>query len=109
MPGALIYAAAENSIDGITKVLSKKLGPGGIRANSVNPVLTSMEFGSSAAYAGFGGQLVAALDARGTCRGRTAPRWGVPGCLRSQVRANDVWARFMISLTLCTLLSRRSF
>jgi 3-oxoacyl-[acyl-carrier protein] reductase len=37
MPGTSIYAATKSSVDAITHVLSKELGPRNIRVNAINP------------------------------------------------------------------------
>lgn len=46
-PGAAVYAATKASVDAITRVLSKELGPRGIRVNSVNPGMVETEGTSS--------------------------------------------------------------
>jgi 3-oxoacyl-[acyl-carrier protein] reductase len=53
MPGTLVYAAAKNATDGITKVLSQELKVRGIRVNSVNPGLIETEGTRAAGF--FGG------------------------------------------------------
>ncbi len=53
-PGTLIYAAAKNAVDGVTKVLSQELGPRRIRVNSVNPGLIETEGTRDAGFFGGG-------------------------------------------------------
>ncbi len=42
-PGSAVYSATKGAIDAITGVLSRELGPKGIRVNSVNPGLVETE------------------------------------------------------------------
>jgi 3-oxoacyl-[acyl-carrier protein] reductase len=41
--GTVIYTATKSAVDAITRVLSKELGPKGIRVNSINPGLVETE------------------------------------------------------------------
>jgi 3-oxoacyl-[acyl-carrier protein] reductase len=43
MPGSSVYGATKASVDLITKVLSKELGPKGIRVNAINPGMVETE------------------------------------------------------------------
>ena len=42
-PATAVYTATKHSVDGITRVLSKELGPKKIRVNSINPGLIETE------------------------------------------------------------------
>jgi 3-oxoacyl-[acyl-carrier protein] reductase len=42
-PGSAIYTATKGAVDAITQVLSKELGPKGIRVNSINPGIVETE------------------------------------------------------------------
>ena len=42
-PASSIYAATKSSVDGITRVLAKELGPRNIRVNSINPGVIDTE------------------------------------------------------------------
>jgi 3-oxoacyl-[acyl-carrier protein] reductase len=43
LPGSSVYAATKASVDVITKVLAKELGPRGIRVNAINPGMVETE------------------------------------------------------------------
>jgi 3-oxoacyl-[acyl-carrier protein] reductase len=43
LPGASVYAATKASVDVITKILSKELGPKKVRVNSINPGMVETE------------------------------------------------------------------
>jgi 3-oxoacyl-[acyl-carrier protein] reductase len=43
MPGNAVYTASKAAIDGYTSILAQELGPRGIRANALNPGLTTTE------------------------------------------------------------------
>ena len=51
-PGSAVYTAAKGAVDAITGVLSRELGPKGIRVNSVNPGMVVTEGSRSAGYIG---------------------------------------------------------
>ncbi len=42
-PGSAVYSSTKAAVDAITKVLSKELGPKGIRVNAVNPGMVETE------------------------------------------------------------------
>ena len=42
-PGTSIYSATKASVDVITRVLAKELGPRGIRVNAINPGVVETE------------------------------------------------------------------
>ena len=60
-PASAVYTATKHSVDGITRVLSKELGPKKIRVNSINPGLVETEGTHTAGVIGgdFETQLVA--------------------------------------------------
>jgi 3-oxoacyl-[acyl-carrier protein] reductase len=60
-PGSAIYTATKGSVDAITEVLSKELGPKGIRVNSINPGMVETEGTHTAGFIGseFQNQMVA--------------------------------------------------
>jgi 3-oxoacyl-[acyl-carrier protein] reductase len=43
MPGAAVYSATKASVDHVTRILAKELGPRKIRVNSVNPGMVETE------------------------------------------------------------------
>lgn len=43
MPGNAVYTASKAAVDGYTSILAQELGPRGIRANALNPGLTTTE------------------------------------------------------------------
>lgn len=43
LPNTVLYTASKGAVDAITRVLSKELGPRGIRVNSINPGGTETE------------------------------------------------------------------
>jgi 3-oxoacyl-[acyl-carrier protein] reductase len=43
LPGASVYAATKASVDVITKILAKELGPKKVRVNSINPGMVDTE------------------------------------------------------------------
>jgi len=51
MPGSSVYGATKASVDVITKVLSKELGPKGIRVNAINPGMVETEGVHAAGFA----------------------------------------------------------
>lgn len=51
-PGSAVYTATKGAVDAITGVLSRELGPKGIRVNSVNPGMVETEGAHSAGYVG---------------------------------------------------------
>jgi 3-oxoacyl-[acyl-carrier protein] reductase len=52
VPAASVYSATKAAVDGVTKSLSKELGPKGIRVNSLNPGLIETEGVHSAGFMG---------------------------------------------------------
>ena len=52
MPGASVYAATKASVDAITTVLSKELGPRQIRVNAINPGMIETEGIHAAGFMG---------------------------------------------------------
>jgi 3-oxoacyl-[acyl-carrier protein] reductase len=51
-PGSAVYTAAKGAVDAITGVLSRELGPKGIRVNSVNPGMVETEGTHTAGFIG---------------------------------------------------------
>ena len=51
-PGSSTYTATKASVDAITIILSKELGPKGIRVNAINPGLVETEGVHSAGFIG---------------------------------------------------------
>jgi 3-oxoacyl-[acyl-carrier protein] reductase len=51
-PGSATYTATKASVDAITVILSKELGPKGIRVNAINPGLIETEGVHSAGFVG---------------------------------------------------------
>ena len=51
-PGSAVYTATKGAVDAITGVLSRELGPKGIRVNSVNPGMVETEGSHSAGFIG---------------------------------------------------------
>ena len=51
-PGSAVYTATKGAVDAITGVLSRELGPKGIRVNSVNPGMVETEGTHSAGFIG---------------------------------------------------------
>jgi 3-oxoacyl-[acyl-carrier protein] reductase len=43
LPGAAVYSATKASVDSITGILAKELGPRGIRVNAINPGMVATE------------------------------------------------------------------
>ncbi len=60
-PGSAIYTATKGSVDVITEVLSKELGPKNIRVNAINPGMIETEGTHTAGFIGsdFHSQMVA--------------------------------------------------
>lgn len=58
-PGTATYAGTKGAVDAITVVLSKELGPRGIRVNSVSPGLVVTEGSAAFAEGEFGQSVVA--------------------------------------------------
>ena len=60
-PGSAVYTATKSAVDGITGVLSRELGPKGVRVNSINPGMVETEGAHTAGFIGssFQDQLVA--------------------------------------------------
>jgi len=50
--GSAIYTATKSSVDSITEVLSKELGPKNIRVNSINPGMVETEGSHAAGFIG---------------------------------------------------------
>ncbi len=50
--GSAIYSATKSSVDSITEVLSKELGPKNIRVNSINPGMVETEGSHAAGFIG---------------------------------------------------------
>ncbi len=51
-PSSAVYTAAKGAVDAITGVLSRELGPKGVRVNSVNPGMVETEGSRSAGFIG---------------------------------------------------------
>ena len=51
-PGSAIYTGTKGAVDAITGVLSRELGPKGIRVNALNPGITETEGTHSAGFIG---------------------------------------------------------
>ena len=51
-PGSAVYTAAKGAVDAITGVLSRELGPKGVRVNSVNPGMVETEGTHKAGFIG---------------------------------------------------------
>ncbi len=51
-PGSSVYSATKASVDAITVILSKELGPKGVRVNAINPGLVETEGVQSAGFIG---------------------------------------------------------
>lgn len=51
-PGSAVYTATKASVDAITQVLSKELGPKNIRVNSINPGIVVTEGSQAAGFIG---------------------------------------------------------
>ena len=51
-PGSAVYTATKGAVDAITGVLSRELGPKGIRVNSVNPGMVETEGSHTAGFIG---------------------------------------------------------
>jgi 3-oxoacyl-[acyl-carrier protein] reductase len=51
-PGSAVYTASKGAVDSITQVLSKELGPKGIRVNAINPGLVETEGAHTAGFIG---------------------------------------------------------
>jgi 3-oxoacyl-[acyl-carrier protein] reductase len=51
-PGSAVYTATKGAVDAITGVLSRELGPKGIRVNSVNPGMVETEGAHTAGFMG---------------------------------------------------------
>ena len=51
-PGSAVYTATKGAVDAITGVLSRELGPKGIRVNSVNPGMVETEGTHTAGFIG---------------------------------------------------------
>jgi 3-oxoacyl-[acyl-carrier protein] reductase len=51
-PGSAVYAGTKGAVDAITGVLSRELGPRGIRVNAVNPGMVITEGVHTAGFAG---------------------------------------------------------
>lgn len=58
-PGTAVYAGTKGAVDAITVVLSKELGPRGIRVNSVSPGLVLTEGSAAFAEGDFANSVVA--------------------------------------------------
>ncbi|HTI00912.1 MAG TPA: glucose 1-dehydrogenase [Acidisoma sp.] len=58
-PGTSVYAGTKGAVDALTVVLSKELGPRGIRVNSVSPGLVLTEGSAAFAEGEFGETVVA--------------------------------------------------
>jgi len=58
-PGTSVYAGTKGAVDALTVVLSKELGPRGIRVNSVSPGLVVTEGSAAFAEGEFGETVVA--------------------------------------------------
>jgi 3-oxoacyl-[acyl-carrier protein] reductase len=60
-PGMAVYSATKGAVDAITGVLSRELGPRGIRVNSINPGMVDTEGAQAAGFVGsdFQSQIVA--------------------------------------------------
>ncbi|WP_375466410.1 SDR family NAD(P)-dependent oxidoreductase [uncultured Methylobacterium sp.] len=67
-PGSAIYTATKASVDAITRVLAKELGPRKVRVNAVNPGIVETE---GTQTAGFIGSAFEAEIVRATPLGRT--------------------------------------
>ncbi len=52
MPESVVYSATKGAVDAVTGVLSKELGPRGIRVNSINPGVIETEGFHAAGLAG---------------------------------------------------------
>uniref|UniRef100_F4C9J7 3-oxoacyl-(Acyl-carrier-protein) reductase n=2 Tax=Sphingobacteriaceae TaxID=84566 RepID=F4C9J7_SPHS2 len=50
--GSAVYTATKSAVDGITRVLSKELGPRNIRVNSINPGVVATEGSRAAGFVG---------------------------------------------------------
>lgn len=50
-PGSAVYSATKGAVDSLTKVLSKELGPRGIRVNAINPGMVDTEGVRAAGFA----------------------------------------------------------
>ncbi|GAB3919904.1 SDR family NAD(P)-dependent oxidoreductase [Mucilaginibacter myungsuensis] len=51
-PGSAVYTASKAAVDAITEVLSKELGPKGIRVNAINPGMVETEGTHTAGFIG---------------------------------------------------------
>ena len=51
-PGSAVYTATKGAVDAITGVLSRELGPRGIRVNSLNPGMVDTEGARAAGFIG---------------------------------------------------------
>lgn len=51
-PGSAVYTATKGAVDSITQVLSKELGPKGIRVNAINPGMVETEGAHTAGFIG---------------------------------------------------------
>jgi 3-oxoacyl-[acyl-carrier protein] reductase len=51
-PGSAVYTASKGAVDSITQVLSKELGPKGIRVNAINPGMVETEGAHTAGFIG---------------------------------------------------------
>lgn len=51
-PGSAVYTASKGAVDSITQVLSKELGPKGIRVNAINPGMVETEGAHAAGFIG---------------------------------------------------------
>ena len=51
-PGLVVYTATKGAVDAITGVLSRELGPRGIRVNSINPGMVDTEGAQTAGFIG---------------------------------------------------------
>ncbi|MBB5352762.1 3-oxoacyl-[acyl-carrier protein] reductase [Haloferula luteola] len=59
LPGCSVYGATKASVDLITKVLAKELGPRGIRVNEIAPGMVETEGAAEFVKSDFGAQVVA--------------------------------------------------
>ena len=87
-PGSAVYTATKGAVDAITGVLSRELGPKGIRVNSVNPGMVETE---GTHTAGFIGSSFQDWAASGTPLGRIGQPQDIAGVVTFLATDDSGW------------------
>jgi 3-oxoacyl-[acyl-carrier protein] reductase len=87
-PGSAVYTATKGAVDAITGVLSRELGPRGIRVNSVNPGMVETEGTHTAGLIGSSFQDWATA---GTPLGRIGQPQDIAGVVTFLATDNSGW------------------